>query len=43
MHSLGLPMGVQLVGKAFGEASLLAFAHLINSHRQFKLPLPKIN
>ena len=42
MHSSGLPMGVQLVGRAFGEWELFAFAQAINAESAFKLPRPAV-
>jgi aspartyl-tRNA(Asn)/glutamyl-tRNA(Gln) amidotransferase subunit A len=40
MHSLGLPMGVQMIGKHFDEASILTVAAALSSEPQFKLPIP---
>jgi len=42
IHSSGLPMGVQLVGRAFGEWELFAFAQAINVEPAFKLPRPAV-
>jgi len=35
-------MGVQLVGRAFGEWELFAFAQAINVEPAFKLPRPAV-
>jgi len=43
MHSEGLPIAAQLVGKHYGDEQLIATATLIESSYDFKLPLPVIN
>jgi aspartyl-tRNA(Asn)/glutamyl-tRNA(Gln) amidotransferase subunit A len=43
MHSEGLPIAAQLVGKHFGDEQLIAAATLIESSYGFKLPLPVTN
>jgi len=43
MHSEGLPIAAQLIGKHHGDEQLIAAATLIESSYDFKLPLPVIN
>ena len=43
MHSEGLPIAAQLIGKHYGDEQLIATATLIESSYDFKLPLPVIN
>ncbi|MDH3636070.1 MAG: amidase [Gammaproteobacteria bacterium] len=43
MHSEGLPMGVQLVGKHFGDEQLIDIAHQIETGYDFELPLPDLD
>jgi aspartyl-tRNA(Asn)/glutamyl-tRNA(Gln) amidotransferase subunit A len=43
MHSEGLPIAAQLVGKHYGDEQLISAATLIESSYDFKLPLPDIN
>lgn len=38
MHSAGLPMAVQLVGRQFGEAGLLGLASIIDENPDFNVP-----
>ena len=38
LHSTGLPMGIQLVGRQFGEAGLLRLASVINRTPDFGVP-----
>ena len=42
MHSKGLPISAQLVGKHYGDEQLIAAADQIESGYGFKLPLPDI-
>jgi len=42
MHSEGLPVSVQLVGRYFEEALLLRAAHAIERDDKFKIPLPDL-
>jgi aspartyl-tRNA(Asn)/glutamyl-tRNA(Gln) amidotransferase subunit A len=42
MHSEGLPVAAQFVGKHYGDEELIAAATLIESSYDFKLPLPDI-
>jgi len=42
MHSEGLPIAVQLVGKHFGDEQLIDIAQLVESGYDFKLPLPDL-
>lgn len=42
LHSTGLPMGVQLVGKQFGEAGLLRLASIIDINPEFNVPTASI-
>lgn len=41
MHSEGLPMGVQLVGRYFDEATLFKVATAIERDDAFRIPLPQ--
>jgi aspartyl-tRNA(Asn)/glutamyl-tRNA(Gln) amidotransferase subunit A len=43
MHSAGLPIGAQLVGRHFEDESLIHSAACIENQYDFRLPLPKIN
>jgi len=43
MHSEGLPIAAQLIGKHYGDEQLIATATLIETSYDFKLPLPVIN
>ena len=43
MHSEGLPMAAQLIGKHYGDEQLIATASQIESSYDFRLPLPVIN
>ncbi len=38
----GLPIGLQLVGRPFGEGTLLKVAHAYEQLRGFDMPLPKV-
>lgn len=38
----GLPVGIQFVGKAFGEATLLQIAHAYEMSRGFVMPEPEV-
>ena len=42
MHSAGVPMGVQIIGRHFDEATLLRVAQSISCGPVFQLPLPAI-
>ena len=42
MHSAGLPMGVQLVGRQFGEAGLLRLASIIDANPDFNVPAASV-
>ncbi len=42
MHSEGLPIGVQLVGRYFEEAVVLQVAHIIECDDAFAIPHPEI-
>ena len=42
MHSSGLPMGVQLVGRQFGEAGLLRLASIIDANPDFNVPAASV-
>jgi aspartyl-tRNA(Asn)/glutamyl-tRNA(Gln) amidotransferase subunit A len=42
MHSAGLPMGVQLVGRQFGEAGLLRLASIIDANLDFNVPAASV-
>jgi len=42
MHSEGLPIAAQLIGKHYGDEQLIATATLIESSYDFRLPLPDI-
>ncbi len=42
MHSEGLPIAAQLIGKHFGDEQLIAVASLIESSYDFELPPPDI-
>ena len=43
MHSEGLPIGAQLVGKHFADESLIDIAQQIESGYDFELPLPDLD
>ena len=43
MHSQGLPIGAQLVGKHFADESLIDVAQQIESAYDFELPLPDLD
>jgi aspartyl-tRNA(Asn)/glutamyl-tRNA(Gln) amidotransferase subunit A len=43
MHSEGLPIAAQLVGRHFGDEQLIATTTLIESNYDFKVPLPVLN
>jgi aspartyl-tRNA(Asn)/glutamyl-tRNA(Gln) amidotransferase subunit A len=43
MHSEGLPMAAQLIGKHYNDEQLIATAVQIESSYDFRLPLPVIN
>ncbi|MCP4387152.1 MAG: amidase [Gammaproteobacteria bacterium] len=43
MHSEGLPIAAQLVGRHHADEALLATAKLIEDSRDFKLPLPALD
>jgi aspartyl-tRNA(Asn)/glutamyl-tRNA(Gln) amidotransferase subunit A len=38
LHSTGLPMGIQLIGRQFGESALLRLASVINRNPDFGIP-----
>ncbi|RUV83711.1 amidase [Mesorhizobium sp. M1A.F.Ca.IN.020.06.1.1] len=42
MHSEGLPIGLQLVGRYFDEMTVLRAAHAIERSGRFSIPLPKL-
>ena len=42
MHSEGLPIAAQLIGKHYGDEQLIAATTLIESSYDFRLPLPDI-
>jgi Asp-tRNA(Asn)/Glu-tRNA(Gln) amidotransferase A subunit family amidase len=42
MHSEGLPIAAQLIGKHYADEQLIATAALIESSYDFKLPLPAV-
>ncbi|MDH3631256.1 MAG: amidase [Gammaproteobacteria bacterium] len=42
MHSKGLPIGAQLVGKHFGDEQLIDIAQQVESDYDFELPLPDL-
>jgi Asp-tRNA(Asn)/Glu-tRNA(Gln) amidotransferase A subunit family amidase len=42
MHSAGLPMGVQLVGRQFDEAGLLRLASIIDANPDFNVPAASV-
>ena len=42
LHSKGLPMGVQLIGRQFGELSLLKLGKLIEENQDFNIQKPSI-
>jgi len=42
LHSSGMPMGVQLVGRQFGEAELLSIAAIIDANPDFNVPSASI-
>jgi aspartyl-tRNA(Asn)/glutamyl-tRNA(Gln) amidotransferase subunit A len=43
MHSAGLPISAQLVGKHYGDEQLLGLASLIETDYDFTLPLPDLD
>lgn len=43
MHASGLPMGVQVIGRYFDEATILAVADTVEGDPRFRLPLPMIS
>ena len=43
MHFTGLPMGIQLVGRYFDEATILKVATAISNNDAFKISLPTID
>jgi len=43
MHSKGLPIGAQLVGKHFGDERLIDISQQIESGYDFELPLPDLD
>lgn len=43
LHSEGLPIGAQLVGRHFGDEELIGIAQRIESGYDFELPLPDLN
>ena len=43
MHSEGLPIAAQLIGKHYGDEQLIGTASLIESGYDFKIPLPAFN
>lgn len=43
LHSEGLPIGAQLVGKHFGDEQLIDIAQQIESSYDFELPLPGLD
>jgi aspartyl-tRNA(Asn)/glutamyl-tRNA(Gln) amidotransferase subunit A len=42
MHSAGLPISAQLIGKHYADEQLLALASQIESNYDFTLPLPEL-
>ncbi len=43
MHSDGLPVALQLVGRYFEESTILRVGHFIERNEKFAIPLPKID
>jgi aspartyl-tRNA(Asn)/glutamyl-tRNA(Gln) amidotransferase subunit A len=43
MHTAGLPIAAQLVGKHYGDEQLLGLASLIETDYDFSLPLPDLD
>ena len=43
MHSSGLPMGVQIVGRLFDEATILRVGHAIQKNDDRPIPRPKLD
>lgn len=43
MHSEGLPIGLQLVGRYFGEKTVLWAGHIIERSERFSIPLPAVD
>ncbi len=41
LHSSGLPMGVQIVGRYFEEAQVLRIAAAVEADKRFALPRPR--
>jgi aspartyl-tRNA(Asn)/glutamyl-tRNA(Gln) amidotransferase subunit A len=42
MHSEGLPIALQLVGRYFHEGTVLRAAHAIERNERFSIPLPRV-
>ncbi|MDP9138337.1 MAG: amidase, partial [Pseudomonadota bacterium] len=42
LHSLGLPMGVQLIGRYFEEATIFRVAAAVESQETFRIALPPV-
>ena len=42
LHSTGLPMGVQLISKQFGESKLLRLAAIMDANPDFNVPAASI-
>ncbi|SLN69901.1 Glutamyl-tRNA(Gln) amidotransferase subunit A [Roseovarius albus] len=43
MHSEGLPVALQLVGRYFEESTILRAGHCLESNEDFAVPLPRID
>jgi len=43
LHSEGLPMAVQIVGRAFDEAGILRVASAVERDERFQIPLPALD
>ena len=43
MHSEGLPIGLQLVGRYFDERTVLRVGHMIERSERFSIPLPAVD
>lgn len=43
MHSAGLPIALQLVGRYFEESTLLCVAHAIERNESFSIPRPNVD
>jgi Asp-tRNA(Asn)/Glu-tRNA(Gln) amidotransferase A subunit family amidase len=43
MHTLGLPIALQLVGRYFDEATVLRAAHAVERSGRFSIPRPNVD